>query len=76
MSDTHLLTLRLKAVPATFLLVCFSSLKKSTSETRENIFYVPSRALFVLRKSHFNILDIQILWRHQMSKHKTPNTFY
>ena len=29
-----------------------------------------------LRKSNFRILDIQISWRHQMSKHKTRNTFY
>ena len=27
------------------------------------------------RKSNFRILDIQTLWRHQMPKHKTRNTF-
>ena len=38
----------LKIVFATFLLVCFESLKESTCETRENVFYFTSKALFVL----------------------------
>ena len=38
----------LKAVPTTFLLVCFSHLKESTCETRKNVFYFTSKALFVL----------------------------
>ena len=28
------------------------------------------------RKSNLRILDFQISWRHQISKHKTRNTFY
>ena len=32
---------------ATFLLVCFVSLKESSCETRKNVFYFSSKALFV-----------------------------
>ena len=32
---------------ATFLLVCFVSLKESSCETRKNVFYFTSKALFV-----------------------------
>ena len=38
----------LKAVSATFLLVCFVCLKESTCESMKNIFYFTSKALFVL----------------------------
>ena len=38
----------LKVVSATFLLVCFVSLKESTCETRKNAFHFTSKALFVL----------------------------
>ena len=38
----------LKAVSATFLLVCFLSLKESFCETMKNVFYFTSKALFVL----------------------------
>ena len=38
----------LKVVSATFLLVCFVCLKERTSETRKNVFYFTSKALFVL----------------------------
>ena len=38
----------LKAVSATFLLVCFVSLKDSTCETRKNVFYFTLKALFIL----------------------------
>ena len=38
----------LKVVSATFLLVCFVFLKKSTCETRKNIFHFTSKTLFVL----------------------------
>ena len=38
----------LKVVPATFLLDCFISLKESTCETKKNVFYFTSKALFVL----------------------------
>ena len=38
----------LKVVSATFLLVCFVCLKESICETRKNILYFTSKALFVL----------------------------
>ena len=40
----------LKVVSATFLLVCVSSLKERTLETRKNVFYFSSKAFFVLEK--------------------------
>ena len=39
---------RLKVVSALLLLVCFVILKESTYETRKNVFYFISKALFVL----------------------------
>lgn len=42
-----------KAVPATFLVVCFSSLKESTQQTSENVFYFTSEVVFVLIKIKF-----------------------
>ena len=38
----------LKVVSTTFLVVCVVCLQESTCETRENIFYFTSKALFVL----------------------------
>ena len=38
----------LKVMSATFLLVCFVSLQGGACETRRNIFYFISKALFVL----------------------------
>ena len=38
----------LKVVSATFLLVCFVCLQESTPETRKNVFYFTSKALFIL----------------------------
>ena len=43
----------LKVVSATFLLVCFLSLKESTCETKKNVFYFTSKALFVHAKIKF-----------------------
>ena len=43
----------LKVVSATFLLVCFSSLKESTCETWKNAFYFASKALVVVEKIRF-----------------------
>ena len=37
-----------KVVSATFLLVYFVCLKDSTCETKKNVFYITSEALFVL----------------------------
>ena len=42
------LTSELKVVSATFLLVCFVCLKDGTCETRKNVFYFTSKALFGL----------------------------
>ena len=55
----------LKVVSATFLLVCFVWLKESAFEAIKNI----------SDKIKF-FSDIQILWRHQMPKLETWNTFY
>ena len=41
--------LYLKVVSATYLLVCFLSLNNSTCQTRKNVFYFTSKALFVLK---------------------------
>ena len=43
----------LKVVSATFVLVCFLSLNESTFQTRKNVFYFTSKALFVLDKIKF-----------------------
>ena len=43
----------LKVVSATFMLVYFLSLNKSTCQTRKNVFYFTSKALFVLEKIKF-----------------------
>ena len=43
----------LKVVSVTFLLVCFLSLNESTCQTRKNVFYFTSKALFVLKKIKF-----------------------
>ena len=38
----------LRVVSATFLLVCFSSLKESTCKTWKNVFYFTGKVFFVL----------------------------
>ena len=38
----------LKVVSTAFLLVCFLHLKESTFETRKNVVYFTSKALFIL----------------------------
>ena len=38
----------LTVVSTTFLLVCFLYIKDSTCENKENVFYLNSKALFVL----------------------------
>ena len=43
----------LKVVFATFLLVYFLSLNESTCQTKKNVFYFTSKALFVLKKIKF-----------------------
>ena len=70
------ITLSLKVVSATFTLICFLRLNESNCQTSKNVFYFSSKAPFVLKKSNFRILHFQILWRHQMPKHKTRNTFH
>ena len=73
----------LMVVSATFLLLCFLSLKESTCETRKNegknekMFFISLWKLFSFsRKSNFSILDVKTLRCHQMPKIKTRNTFY
>ena len=71
------LSFLLKVVSATILLFCFLSLKERTCQTRKNVFYSTSKGLFVLERiSSSRNLDFQILWRHQMPKHKTKSIFY
>ena len=55
----------------------FASLKEkeSTSETKMSFISLQKLFSFTI-KSNFRILDTQILWRHQMPKYKTRNTFY
>ena len=43
----------IKVVSATILLICFVSLKENNYETRKNVFYFTSKALFVLEKIKF-----------------------
>ena len=43
----------LKVVPATFLIVCFLSLREIACETRKNVFCFTSKALFALAKIKF-----------------------
>ena len=43
----------LNVLSTTFVLVCFLSLNKSTCQTRKNVFYFTSKALFVLEKIKF-----------------------
>ena len=47
------ITLMLKVVSATFFLVFFVSLKESTFETRKNVSYFTSKALFTLELIEF-----------------------
>ena len=56
----------LKVVSATFLLVCFLSLKESFCETRKNIFYFTSKALFALEK--IKSLEFKISKFHDVIK--------
>ena len=44
--------------------------------TRKSVSILPQKVFSFTRKSKFRILDIQILWRHQMRKCKTRNAFY
>ena len=55
----------LKVVPATFLLVCFLSLKESTCETRTNVF-VSLQKLFLFSKNQ--ILEFLIFKFHGIMK--------
>ena len=49
----ELFNMSLKVLSATFLLVCFLDLNKSTCQTREKVFYFTSKTLFVLEKIKF-----------------------
>ena len=61
---------------ATFLPVYFLCLKGSTLKTRKNVFISLRKFFLFLRSSSFNFSDIQMSWRHQMSKHETRNILY
>ena len=50
----------LRAVSATFFLLCFLILKESTCETRKNVFYFTSKALSDLEKIKIRILGMII----------------
>ena len=70
--------LYLKVASATFLLVFSLNFFQTRSLVKlEKILFISLQKLFLFsRKSNFSILDLQISWPHQMSKHKTSNTFY
>ena len=69
--STMTLTARiLKAMSATFLLVCFLCLKESTCETRKNVFYLNSKALFILEKT-FQIFKCHDVINCLSMKHET-----
>ena len=55
----------LKVVSATFLQVCFSSTNESSRQTRKNVFYFTSKALFVLEKIK--------LWNYTFSNFMTSS---
>ena len=52
---SRVISLCLKVVSATFLLICFGCIKESTLKTRKNIFYFTSKALFVLEIIKFKL---------------------
>ena len=70
---SHELTayLFLKVVSATFLVVT-----KALVRLGKMIFISLQKLFSLSRKSDFRILDFQISWHHQMSKHKTRNLFF
>ena len=47
----------LKVASATFVLVCFLSLNESTCQTRKNVFYSTSKALFILGECFPSLTD-------------------
>ena len=55
LNNTFKQPLQLKVVSTTFLLICFFCLKESTCETRKNVFYFTSKALFVLEIIKFKL---------------------
>ena len=64
----------LKVVSATFLLVCFICVKKSTFETRKNVFYFTLKALVILEISDFDFLDSHDVIKCPSMKRKTHFT--
>ena len=60
----------LKVMSTTFLLVCFLCLKESTCETRKNVFYLNSKALFILEKT-FQIFKCHDVINCLSMKHET-----
>ena len=70
------LSASLKFVSATFVLVCFLTLNEVLLKLGKMLFISLQKLFSFSRKSNFRILHFQILWRHQMPKHKTRNTFH
>ena len=58
--------------------VLLQSLKQERALVKlGKMYFISLQKLFLLqRKSNFKILDYQISWSYQMSKHKTRNSFY
>ena len=50
--------------------------KREHFVNKKKCFHFTSKVLFVLEIIKFNFSDIQMSWRHQMSKHETRNIFY
>ena len=55
MKTSVFLNTNLKVVSVIFLSICFLCLKDSTCETRKNVFYFISKAVFVLDKIKFQL---------------------
>ena len=66
----------IKVASTTFWLVSFLCLKESTCETKKNVFYFTSKALFVFEIIKFNLSNIQMSRGHQMPEHETRNIFH
>ena len=60
--------------------VCYIFASLFCMSKREHLQNKEKRFLFHFkcssRQSTFNILDIQMSWRHQMPRHETQNTYY
>ena len=53
----------------------FLDLNESTCQIKKSIFISLQNLFLFLKKLNFSILHFQILWCHQMPKHKTRNIY-